>query len=57
MKTSYDHFRQTLPAVAATELSTLKTEAEQYEIIGIDEGQFVSTVPKTCTYSFKCAIK
>ena len=39
----FQFFRQTLPAVAATELSNLKVKAEHVEIIGIDEGQFVST--------------
>ena len=34
--------RQTLPAVAATKLADLKSQMEDVEIIGIDEGQFVS---------------
>ena len=34
--------RQTLPAVAAEKLSDLHGLADSYDIIGIDEGQFVS---------------
>ncbi|XP_052766622.1 thymidine kinase, cytosolic-like [Mya arenaria] len=42
------HDRQTLPAVAATKLADLEEEALQYEIIGIDEGQFFPDVVSFC---------
>ena len=34
------HDKQTLPAVSATSLSNLTQRAEDYDVIGIDEGQF-----------------
>ena len=34
--------RQTLAAIPADILEQVKAEAENYEVIGIDEGQFVS---------------
>lgn len=37
------HDQQTLPAVAATSLTELKDKAKDFSVIGIDEGQFVST--------------
>ena len=36
--------RQTLPAVAAEKLSDLHGLADDYDIVGIDEGQFVSVL-------------
>ena len=36
--------RQVLPAVSAVSLIDMKHIADTYEIIGIDEGQFVSTL-------------
>ncbi|XP_041362978.1 thymidine kinase, cytosolic-like isoform X2 [Gigantopelta aegis] len=42
------HDRQTLPAVSAEELSTLSTKAIQYDVIGIDEGQFFPDVVEFC---------
>lgn len=42
------HDRQTLPAVAAMELSSMENVASQYEIIGIDEGQFFPDVVSFC---------
>ncbi|KAL4241010.1 Thymidine kinase [Mactra antiquata] len=44
------HDRQTLPAVAATELKELQRLSEEYEIIGIDEGQFFPDVVSFCDY-------
>ena len=38
------YFRQSLPAVAAEKLSDMEDLAADYEIIGIDEGQFVSAL-------------
>ena len=35
-------YRQTLAASAATKLMPLLSEAEKYDVIGVDEGQFVS---------------
>ena len=34
------HDRQTLSAVSTVELMPLKTDAQNYDVIGIDEGQF-----------------
>lgn len=34
------HDRQVLPAVAAMDLKDLKSKADEYTVIGIDEGQF-----------------
>jgi len=34
------HDKQTLPAISATKLSELTKQAENYDVIGIDEGQF-----------------
>ena len=34
------HDQQTLPAVSATELTRLTAQAANYDVIGIDEGQF-----------------
>ncbi|XP_052263492.1 thymidine kinase, cytosolic-like isoform X2 [Dreissena polymorpha] len=42
------HDRQTLPAVSARILSELRASADQYEIIGIDEGQFFPDVVSFC---------
>ncbi|XP_045211513.1 thymidine kinase, cytosolic-like [Mercenaria mercenaria] len=42
------HDRQILPAVAATELSQMEQLSDQYEIIGIDEGQFFPDVVSFC---------
>ena len=39
-------YRQVLPAVSAVSLIDMKHIADTYEIIGIDEGQFVSTLPE-----------
>lgn len=36
-------YRQVTAAVAATQLSTMKNTAKKYGVIGIDEGQFVSS--------------
>lgn len=36
------HDRQTLHAVSATTLEQLKESAMQHDVIGVDEGQFVS---------------
>lgn len=36
-------YRQVTAAVAATHLSTMKNTAKKYGVIGIDEGQFVSS--------------
>ncbi|KAK3607427.1 hypothetical protein CHS0354_035121 [Potamilus streckersoni] len=38
------HDRNTLPAIPSEKLSDLKHEAEQYDVIGIDEGQFFPDV-------------
>ena len=38
------HDSQTLAAVCATNLTSLFKKAEDYGIIGIDEGQFVSDI-------------
>merc|ERR1711970_450559 len=34
------HDKQTLPAVSATTLTPLSKQAEEFDVIGIDEGQF-----------------
>ena len=39
---TFDICRQTLAAIPADILEQVKAEAENYEVIGIDEGQFVS---------------
>lgn len=36
------HDKQTLPAINAVELSSLEVDAANFDVIGIDEGQFVS---------------
>jgi len=36
------HDRNTLKAVAATHLDDLRERAKDYDVVGIDEGQFVS---------------
>lgn len=36
------HDKQVLPAVAATVLDEMKEKADDFSVIGIDEGQFVS---------------
>lgn len=38
------HDRQTLSAIPADVLDQVKAEAENYEVIGIDEGQFSKIV-------------
>ena len=38
------HDRQTLPAVAATNLAELTDMAAKFDVIGIDEGQFFPDV-------------
>ncbi|KAK3090711.1 hypothetical protein FSP39_013954 [Pinctada imbricata] len=38
------HDRQTLPALPADQLSDIALEAENYEVVGIDEGQFFPDV-------------
>jgi len=38
------HDKQTLPAVSATRLETLTDTADDYDVIGIDEGQFFTDV-------------
>jgi len=38
------HDRQTLPAVAATKLTDLTEKAKDFDVIGIDEGQFFPDV-------------
>jgi len=38
------HDKQTLPAVSATRLETLTDTADDYDVVGIDEGQFFSDV-------------
>lgn len=35
-------FRQTLAAIPADVLDQVKSQAENFDVIGIDEGQFVS---------------
>lgn len=35
-------FRHVVPAVPATKLSDLWSQAEEVDVIGVDEGQFVS---------------
>ncbi|ESO85025.1 hypothetical protein LOTGIDRAFT_236045 [Lottia gigantea] len=42
------HDRQTLPAVSTEKLYDLKSKAQQFEVIGIDEGQFFPDVVKFC---------
>lgn len=42
------HDRQTLPAVAVTELKELQQQTESVDIIGIDEGQFFPDVVSFC---------
>ena len=42
------HDRQSLAAVSANKIAELKTKALDYEVIGIDEGQFVSIL--ICMY-------
>lgn len=42
------HDRQSLPAVAAEKLSDMEDLAADYEIIGIDEGQFFPDVVSFC---------
>lgn len=37
------HDQQTISAVSAVELTTMKHIAGDYDVIGIDEGQFVSS--------------
>ncbi len=39
--------RQTLAATAATELMPLIEKADEYDVIGVDEGQFVSLYKQT----------
>lgn len=36
------HDKQTLPAISAVELSSLEDDTANFDVIGIDEGQFVS---------------
>lgn len=36
------HDRQYLPAISAMQLSTLEPDTVNFDVIGIDEGQFVS---------------
>ncbi|KAJ9578973.1 hypothetical protein L9F63_024919 [Diploptera punctata] len=43
---SHDH--QSLSAVAANKISELKTNALEYDVIGIDEGQFFPDVVECC---------
>lgn len=47
------HDKQVLAAVAATVLDDMKEEAENFSVIGIDEGQFVSFNSLFCL-SFPC---
>ncbi|KAL5017868.1 hypothetical protein ScPMuIL_003590 [Solemya velum] len=42
------HDRQTLPAVAAEILKNVSNEAEEYDVIGIDEGQFFPDIVSFC---------
>ncbi|XP_048757601.2 thymidine kinase, cytosolic-like isoform X2 [Ostrea edulis] len=42
------HDRQTLPAIPADVLDEVKAEAENFEVIGIDEGQFFKDVVEFC---------
>jgi len=42
------HCGQTLPAVSATLLGELKEKAEDYDVIGIDEGQFFADTVEFC---------
>ena len=42
LQINLDICRQTLAAIPADILEQVKAEAENYEVIGIDEGQFVS---------------
>jgi len=42
------HCGQTLPAVSATVLEELTDKAEQFDVIGIDEGQFFADVVEWC---------
>jgi thymidine kinase len=42
------HCGQTLPAVAADRLAELQRTAEQFDVIGIDEGQFFPDVASWC---------
>lgn len=39
---SVNFFRQTLAAIPADVLDQVKSQAENFDVIGIDEGQFVS---------------
>ena len=42
------HDRQSLAAVSANKIAELKTKSLDYEVIGIDEGQFFSDIVKYC---------
>lgn len=42
MKECECFFRQTLAAIPADVLDQVKSQAENFDVIGIDEGQFVS---------------
>ncbi|XP_022317984.2 thymidine kinase, cytosolic-like isoform X2 [Crassostrea virginica] len=42
------HDRQTLAAIPADILEQVKAEAENYEVIGIDEGQFFKDIVEFC---------
>lgn len=38
------HDKQTLPAVSVVQLSHLEPDSDNYDVLGIDEGQFVSII-------------